>query len=274
MIDLTCYGALPMFEHILLEPEQEDLLVKLVEAYRNVPREEKEKFLYTDVWDNVDSRAVVHHDGFPGKMMRASIEDIEILARNGLLSLQVKNRYTGNFSVLPLAIRYYEHLKTKLGQPVERIQSTVHEYLSSESFQRAFPTAYRKWAEAETRLWSTDSEPQLSTIGHLCREAMQEFASGLITKYNPPNVDTDPAKTKTRIKAVLGHRASTLGSTEKDFLAALLKYWGTVVDLVQRQVHQGQKEGEPLVWEDGRRVVFQTSIVMFEIAKALARGGN
>ena len=101
---------------------------------------------------------------------------------------------------------------------------------------------------------------------------MQEFASGLITKYNPPN-DTDPAKTKTRIKAVLGHRASTLGSTEKDFLAALLKYWGTVVDLVQRQVHQGQKEGEPLVWEDGRRA-FQTSIVMFEIAKALARGGN
>ncbi len=109
------------------------------------------------------------------------------------------------------------------------------------------------------------------TIGHLCRKAMQEFASALITKFNPPNVNLDPVKTVARVRAVLEHRASTLGSTEKTFLDALLPYWGTVVNLVQRQEHAGQEEGEPIVWEDGRRVVFQTAVVMFEIAGAVSR---
>jgi hypothetical protein len=39
---------------------------------------------------------------------------------------------------------------------------------------------------------------------------------------------------------------------------------------VQRQEHGAQKEGRPLVWEDGRRVVFQTAIVMFELDRALS----
>jgi hypothetical protein len=52
-------------------------------------------------------------------------------------------------------------------------------------------------------------------------------------------------------------------------LKALLAYWGTVNDLVQRQEHGGQKEREPLKWEDGRRVVFQTAVVMFEIARVV-----
>ena len=38
--------------------------------------------------------------------------------------------------------------------------------------------------------------------------------------------------------------------------------------------HGGQKEGCPLVWEDGRRIVFQTVIVMFEIERALELGGS
>lgn len=49
-------------------------------------------------------------------------------------------------------------------------------------------------------------------------------------------------------------------------LDALVVYWGTVSDLIQRQEHGAQKEGEALRWEDGRRVVFQTAVVMFEIA--------
>ena len=40
------------------------------------------------------------------------------------------------------------------------------------------------------------------------------------------------------------------------------------MDLVQRQEHGGQKEGEPLGWEDGRRVVFQTANVMVELHRA------
>lgn len=54
------------------------------------------------------------------------------------------------------------------------------------------------------------------------------------------------------------------------FLDALLAYWGTASDLVQRQEHGNQKVGAALLWEDGRRVVFQTAMVMYEIERALS----
>jgi hypothetical protein len=69
---------------------------------------------------------------------------------------------------------------------------------------------------------------------------------------------------------VLDQHRPRVGTTAAPFLVALLAYWGTVSDLVQRQEHGAQKEGGPLVWEDGRRVVFQTAIVMFEVDRALS----
>ena len=65
---------------------------------------------------------------------------------------------------------------------------------------------------------------------------------------------------------MLGRRL--LGETHQAFLHALLTYWGTVSDLVQRQEHGAVRDKEPLTWEDTRRVVFQTAIVMFEIARS------
>jgi hypothetical protein len=57
----------------------------------------------------------------------------------------------------------------------------------------------------------------------------------------------DKAKTVARIRVVLDRRSLRLSTTEKPFLDALLVYWGTVSDLVQRQEHGGQKEGTPLM---------------------------
>jgi hypothetical protein len=73
------------------------------------------------------------------------------------------------------------------------------------------------------------------------------------------------------MRAVLNHRKGNMGDKERACLDALLVYWGTVIDLIQREEHGGQKEGTPLVWEDGRRVVFQLAVVMFEIDRSLAR---
>jgi hypothetical protein len=131
--------------------------------------------------------------------------------------------------------------------------------------------AYQKWLQAESILWSSDSEQQLTSIGHLCREALQEFATALVDHYQPPNVDSDKAHTVARLKAILNLSRDQLVSTEKPFLDALVAYWGTVSDIIQRQEHGGQKEGRPLVWEDARRVVFQTAILMFEIDNSLLR---
>jgi hypothetical protein len=125
--------------------------------------------------------------------------------------------------------------------------------------------------QAESLLWECDSREQLTAIGHFCREALQEFATALADEHQPADVDKDIQHTVARIKAVLGLRRGDLGKTEKQFLDALITYWGTVSDLSQRQEHGAQKEGELLIWEDSRRVVFQTAIVMFEVDRSLSR---
>jgi hypothetical protein len=43
----------------------------------------------------------------------------------------------------------------------------------------------------------------------------------------------------------------------------MVDYWNALVDLHQRQEHGAQRQGQPLTWEDGRRVVFQTILVMY-----------
>jgi hypothetical protein len=255
-----------MFDHILLEKEQEELLLELVEFERNVPRDKRQKFV---VHSGNDKETL----GYPGRNLgkKICLGDIEILGQEGLLAISYSSHGTPKFDITPLGFRYYEYLKQKLGQPIERLQATIRDYLSSGEFAKKYPNAFQKWIDADNLLWQTDSEKQHTTIGHLCREALQEFANYLIQKYYPEFEDKNKAHDITRIKAVLDSLSSHLGKTEKPFLNALITYWGTVSDLVQRQEHGGQKEGETLVWEDARRVVFQTAMIMFEVEKSIAR---
>ena len=58
--------------------------------------------------------------------------------------------------------------------------------------------------------------------------------------------------------------------TERAFLDALLAYWGTVIDLVQRQEHGALREGTPLIRRDAKRVVLQCAIVMYELDEAIS----
>lgn len=149
------------------------------------------------------------------------------------------------------------------------VEDTVLAYMDSAAFQHSYPSAYEKWANASRLLSTDDVHTHLTTIGHLAREAMQEFATILVDRYKPVDADTDPKKTINRLSAVLSF-SSGLGEKVEKFLRALVDYWRAVDGLVQREEHGGQKEGEPLTSEDARRVVFQTAIVMFEIDKALA----
>jgi len=144
---------------------------------------------------------------------------------------------------------------------------TLGDYIGTGRIQKRYPKAYQKWSEAERLLRRSESEDQITTIGHLCREAMQEFATSLVKEYRPPNVDSDPSHTANRVEAVLDMQAAQMGKTVKLFLE---KYWRKVNDLVQRQEHGAQKEGERLVWDDARRVVRQTVVVMFEIDASLS----
>lgn len=252
-----------MLERILLEPEQKELLTTLVEAVRNVKR--REKFLVLETNENTWLR----HAGLSGGHLEVYDGDLEILRNAGLIALSYSMRGFGPFDITPLGFRYYEYLKQQLGHPVQQVETSVRNFLEADTFQKKYPLALQKWSEAARLLWAADSERQLTTIGHLCREAIQEFASALVERHQPPEVSDDKAKTIARIKAVLVLQGDKMGTTVKPFLEALLNYWTATNSLIQRQEHGGQKEGSPLVWEDGRRVVFNTAMVMFEIDRSL-----
>jgi hypothetical protein len=66
---------------------------------------------------------------------------------------------------------------------------------------------------------------------------------------------------------MLGMKRDALGDTTYKFLLA---YWAAVNDLAERAEHGSQQEGSPLLWEDGRRLVFQTLLVMVELKAALS----
>jgi hypothetical protein len=256
-----------MVDGVLLRPEQEDLLVTLVEAERKLPRGEREQFMFFPTLADPG----LAHPGLPGREIPVYVGDLDALSSAGLLHETWTRSGARLFDITPAGLAAYEAIKKRSGAPVEQLEEDMRHYLDAEVFQKRYPRAYRKWAEAAEKLWSSDSEEQLNTVGHLCREAIQEFAAALVERYKPPEVSLDKAHDINRIQAVLDQNAARLGTRVSEFLEALLNYWRTVSRLVQRQVHGSQKEDRPLVLEDGRRVVFHTAVVMYEVDRALER---
>lgn len=256
---------------IRLDGEQEELLSLLVEADRRMPRDQRAIF---DVCGPVTGSSIstIIHRGLSNGRLEVFRGDIEILDQQGLLIVSKKDEL-GNLSfyINPRGFEHYRNIKMKIIEPTQRVESTIKLFLSADRFQKDYPHAFQKWIEAESKLWTSDTPEQFTTIGLLCREAMQEFATKLVERNKPLNADENKAHDVARIKAVLNQRANQLGITERPFLEALVHYWGTVTDLVQRQVHGNQKGSRPLIWEDGRRIVFQTAVVMFEVDSAISR---
>lgn len=250
-----------MFEHIILESIQEELLIKIVEAARNMPLNKRHKFLV--IQSNLG--ACLEHSNIPEDKSEIYYGDVEVLANEGMIAPGYGPQGISSFDVTPLGFRYYEYLKKKQGESVERIESTIRNYLNANDFQKKYSKAFKKWSNAEELLWKTETQQQSTTIGHLCRESVQEFTDILINQFQPPNAPTDKSKTIARLKAVVDFKSDELGNTEKTFLEALLKYWESINNLIQRQEHGALKEGYELIWEDARLVVFQTMVIMFEI---------
>ncbi len=255
-----------LFDHIILEPEQKDLLFLIVEASRNVKRSERSKFRV----DQTMGGDSLKHPGIPSNKSQIYIGDVEILANEGLINLGYSSKGSPIFDVNPIGFKYYRYLKESIGEPIEKVENTVMSYLQSEHFISKYKIVFEKWSMAQDRLWSADNQTQLTTIGHLCRESMQEFTEVLINECGLQDDYPDKSKTVARLKGVLTKKKKVLPSTLKPLLDSLIDYWGCVSDIVQRQEHGATKEGEELIWEDARRVVFNTFIVMFEIDNAIS----
>jgi hypothetical protein len=264
-----------LFESIILDQEQKDLICWMIENIRNVPRNERSPFILVDDVDGLDGYTLVC-DGLPNKKVLPS--DLDSLSEVGLLRQGFIPNGNKSFDITPKGYKYYEYLKTNEGKPLKIIEEYVFKYFEPESFQKNYTRSYKKWFNAANLLWKRESPDQLTTIGHLCREAIQEFATKLVERYNPQNVDTDKTHTKNRLKSVLEYFKNRMGKTEKEFIDVLIDYWDKLIDywdklneLIQRQVHDSAREKSELIWEDGRRIVFHTAILMFEIDRITNR---
>jgi hypothetical protein len=250
------------FDRIYLEAEQLELLSWMLEGERSLPSNQHDKFLLVGTREGY---LLIH----PHLGERPAVRqgDLETLADNGLLRRGFGGKGTPNYEITPQGRRYYAEMKQRAGASATIVEEEIHRFLDSDAFMALFPDAYSRWLKAEQDLWSAEDEAAFTEIGHVCREAMQSFSLRLVDRAGINGTPTDPAKTVERVRAVL--RKADLGSTHRAMLDALLVYWGTVSDIVQRQEHGAGREGDPLIWEDARRVVFQTAIVMFEISRAL-----
>lgn len=254
------------FDQIRLTDDQKDLLRTMVEAERRVPKEARRKFMH------VKSMAgeSLHHDGFPDGEISVYEGDILELRSKGFLNVTYGGRGTPNYMLTAEAFEYYEHLKVEEGQPIESLEKDVHRFLEVGRLATAYPDAHGKWSAATEMLWSPEAEEQLTKIGHDCREAMQAFATTLVERYEPEDVDEDPAHTINRVRAVLLNLQSegVVGRTKRRYMEGLLEYWMRLNSLVQRQEH----DKDTVEWEDARAVVFGTGYAMYEIDRATRSG--
>lgn len=210
----------------------------------------------------------LRHPGLPGGSIDNFDEgDLRDLIEGGLL------RVTGGetFELCADAFDAYDRAHRDADAPVAAQQRLVVERVASTAFAARHREAAIKWRDAEALLWADDSVKSLTTIGHLCREAMQSFVTRLIELHNVTTVaEGNPARTINRLHAVIDARKAGISSRTIALLNALVDYWKAVNDLVQRQEHGEQKGGDDLTWEDGRRVVLYTAMVMIECDGALS----
>ena len=245
------------FDDILVSDDQKELLAVMVEAQRAVPKDRRFPFLLSTTSDG----SHLIHEGLPGNV-GAHSGDLDTLAEKGLLRPSFSSGGTPNYDVTNEGFAYYEWTRTAEGQPLENVEAEVRRFLDSDIFRRRHAKALERWRNAGERLWGADDDATFTEIGHVCREAIQAFAEDVGAAGNP-----DPTKTVDRIRYAFV--SLDVGSRTRAFAEALLVYWGTVSDLIVRQEHGATKEGEPLSWEDARRCVFQTALVMFEIDRIL-----
>jgi hypothetical protein len=211
---------------------------------------------------------VMMHPGLPRDNPGAYPGDVQFLLSHGLIQSLHRSGSSFSVDVTPEGYDVYAALRAA-SESDSNVEKSLRRFVDSQKLLAAYGDAISKWQLAEELLWSADNAKQLTAIGHHCREALQEFADVLAKQSGVYEVPADRAKTVARIRAVIDARIQS--DEVRAFCNALLAYWGTVSDLAQRQEHGAAKAGDPLSWSDGRRVVFQTLLVMYEINEAIVK---
>ncbi len=232
--------------------EQMDILLRIIGNKNNMPGK-RIKFILSDYIFKIGSSDIhttrwilsqlIEENLIKKLSDKSNTNEIEvILTKKGLLK--------------------YEELNNIIKTPIIMISNYLKDFLTKGDLQQKYPKAFNKWAEADKLLWMK-KEDENTTIGHKCRECLQEFASELIIKLEIENADDDIKHVKNRLKSVLNE--CNIGKTLPKFIERFYSYIDIINDLVQKQEHGASKENVNLTWNDSRRVVFHTALIMLEV---------
>lgn len=243
-----------------LDPEVEEILIRLVEEGLKVDRAHRRFFASRPL--GTSPAYVVSGAGIQGRFAIAP-QDLNELQSHGHIKTERHNTQGFfEFFVTRQGLAYYRQVNQR-AEPLERVEDESVRYLDTSGFRERHREAYDKWKQAAV-LRDEDPMAHASRVGHDCREAMMAFASSLAARHGVA-VEAAPEQTVKKVRAVLDKRRGEASDKTQAFLHALLAYWGTVNDLAQRQEHAASREGKPLEADDARRAVFYTVLVMQEL---------
>lgn len=241
------------------DPEVEDLLVRIVEMAMSVPRPKRQFHVLPSFGPGGTVDVIC-----AGSQVEAAPQDLKALRSAGLIEnvgpVDLRSGSYG-FALTRKGTVLAQSVKQR-GEPLAQVEHEPVRYIEGAEFKARYPEAAHKWAHA-ARLLAEDPIWNTTRIGHDCREALAAFASALVDRHNAHEFGSGGGTVDSVRAVIKGHRPP-LGETVSAFLDALVAYWGTVSDLAQRQEHAAQREGEPLIAVDARRVVWYSALVMYE----------
>jgi hypothetical protein len=226
--------------------------------------------LVRDTLDSTDGQAIT------GELERMGVEPPNSLKLGRLVGHLKKEGYLKDSAFIsangPIFVelngRGREQARANT-EPFAHIMAENRRLIASKKFAEAFPKVFEPWADAEKLLFAEDTEAQLTTVGHKVREAAQAFATSMIAAYGADEPVADVKAVKKRLGAVIAYNLTRLGPTHQKVLENIGNLWESTVDLIERQEHAAQKEGEPVTWDDGRRIVTLTMVLMVEFVTIL-----
>jgi hypothetical protein len=161
----------------------------------------------------------------------------------------------------------------------ERVEDYLRAYLGDERFRSAYLRAFERWSDAASTLYGADSRDSVLVAGERARQTIEEFADafagshvfrGFAGSHDVRGGNAHfPGRRHDALSAVIESCRPRVGDARCEFLQSLFDYWRVLNHVVERQRDRAQETGEPLRWEDARRVVVLTALVMVEIDRSL-----
>jgi hypothetical protein len=149
------------------------------------------------------------------------------------------------------------------------LEAYVKACVGQERFSSTYPSAYECWWQATAILYGEGSTDSVLAAGRKAREALQEFARTVAEPLQPRASDPDSTRaTVGRLRALTETYRSQLGDERCELLHALFDHWRALTDGLESHAHDEEMVSEPPRWEDARRVVILTALVMVEIDRS------